>query len=76
MVGKTTSRGWKIKPFSRSDEQDSDMTAIRAGDFCRLFHRQEEGFIRATYKDLALRKAANPEKPAIIEIFDNFLPSA
>ena len=40
LVGKTAPRGWKIKPFSRSDEQqDSDMSAIRAGDFCRLFHR-------------------------------------
>lgn len=78
LVGKSNPRAWKIRAFSRSEEaqpEQQDYNAIRAGDFCRLFHREVEGFVRANFNDFKFRKNATSDRPAILEIFDNFLPN-
>ena len=66
--------GWKITNFEKTSAKKMDKLAIRAGEYCRLFHREQEGFICLRYNDTDLRVNSDAHKLATDILFDEFLP--
>jgi len=75
LVTKSHGLGWKIQPFSVGFKSEHvDKLAIKAGDYCRLFHREKEGFINVRYNDTELRVQSGQEGGlATDHLFDKFL---
>jgi hypothetical protein len=46
---------------------------MKAGDLCRLFHREREGFMNIRYNDLNLRVNSDQNNLATDKLFDEFL---
>ena len=67
--------GWKISNFEKASAKQTDNQAIRAGDDCRLFHREQEGFICLRYNDTELRVNSDAQNLATDALFDAFLPN-
>ena len=68
---------WKIEAFSdEAKNKNLDKLAIRAGDYCRLFHKEHEGFINVKLNDTDIRASSggDGQLPATDVIFDEFLP--
>ena len=66
--------GWKISNFEKASSKELDKLAIRAGEYCRLFHREQEGFICLRYNDTDLRVNSDALNLATDLLFDKFLP--
>ena len=87
LILKHKPQGWKLKAFSSSSssndlidqapeptESESEIEeAMRAGDYCRLFHREIEGFIGARINDLNIKLRATKDKKAVDCVFEEFL---
>ena len=68
--------GWKISNFEMGKKKSkTDKLVIKAGDFCRLFHREQEGFMCLRYQDTDLRVNSDKEHLATDKLYDEFLPS-
>ena len=78
LVMKNSGYAWKIEPFNKKTEAKSvqqDKTAIKAGDYLKLFHREKEGFLNVRYKDY--QHLYNDDKGTLSVpdmFFDRFLP--
>ena len=75
MTIKPEKLGWKISNFEKTIAKQNDNQAIRAGDDCRLFHREQEGFICLRYNDTDLRVNSDAQNLATDALFDDFLPN-
>jgi hypothetical protein len=80
IVGKAKGNGWKISPFSFTFKKGMDNLAMRAGDLCRFFHREREGFLSIRYNDTEFRLHPPQNDDEIVvdktpsdDFFDNFL---
>ena len=75
MTTKPEKLGWKVSNFDAAVTQKSDKLAIRAGDYCRLFHREQEGFLCLRFNDTELRVNSDAVNLATDVLFDDFLPN-
>ena len=67
-------QGWKISAFSMGVTKGTkDKLAINAGNYLRLFHREQEGFLSTRYNDTFLRIDSNKDNLLVDNLFDKFL---